>query len=159
MGARTRIRPNRPSRPPIYGSGGGRLADGRLLITPSGLRKDELAPSDLLVVGPDGGEVVTGDRSVLVGRVASLVQDTLVLRMPDRADAAQPDDRGGPGRGAPRGEMRRRLNAMDVEALVAHVDDQQLPPGVEVVLNGRHDGAAHRSEDHRCTSSTMPMMV
>jgi DNA segregation ATPase FtsK/SpoIIIE, S-DNA-T family len=32
--------------------------------------------------------VITGDRNVLVGRVASLVEDTLVLRMPDRADAA-----------------------------------------------------------------------
>jgi L-fuculose-phosphate aldolase len=31
-----------------------RLPDGRLLITPAGLRKDELARHDLLVVRPDG---------------------------------------------------------------------------------------------------------
>jgi DNA segregation ATPase FtsK/SpoIIIE, S-DNA-T family len=44
----------------------------------------------LLRDGPGVGlrMVVTGDRSVLVGRVASLVGDTLVLSMPDRADAA-----------------------------------------------------------------------
>ena len=32
--------------------------------------------------------VVNGDRGLLVGRIASLVEDTLVLSMPDRADAA-----------------------------------------------------------------------
>lgn len=31
-----------------------RLPDGRLLITPSGRRKDELRPDDLVVIGPDG---------------------------------------------------------------------------------------------------------
>jgi L-fuculose-phosphate aldolase len=31
-----------------------RLPDGRLLVTPSGLRKDELQPDDLVIVGLDG---------------------------------------------------------------------------------------------------------
>jgi L-fuculose-phosphate aldolase len=36
-----------------------RLADGRLLITPAGRRKDELRREDLVVVGPDG-QMVAG---------------------------------------------------------------------------------------------------
>ena len=34
-----------------------RLPDGSLLITPSGLRKDELTPADLVIVGLDGAAV------------------------------------------------------------------------------------------------------
>jgi L-fuculose-phosphate aldolase len=41
-----------------------RLPGNRLLVTPSGLRKDELAPDDLLVVGiePGGSDPATGRR-------------------------------------------------------------------------------------------------
>lgn len=43
-----------------------RLADGSLLVTPSGRRKDELEPADLVIVGPDdavepGGTQSRGD--------------------------------------------------------------------------------------------------
>lgn len=37
-----------------------RLASGRLLISPSGRRKDELGPDDLVVVEPDGRPVHAG---------------------------------------------------------------------------------------------------
>jgi S-DNA-T family DNA segregation ATPase FtsK/SpoIIIE len=70
---------------------------GRLTEAVLGLARDGL--------GVGLRMVVTGDRSVLLGRVASLVEDTLVLRMPVRADAALAGlqlrdlpDRQGPGR-------------------------------------------------------------
>lgn len=37
-----------------------RLSEGRILITPSGVRKDELAPDDLLIVGLEAGADAEG---------------------------------------------------------------------------------------------------
>jgi DNA segregation ATPase FtsK/SpoIIIE, S-DNA-T family len=84
----------------------------------------------LLRDGPGIGlrMVVTGDRSVLLGRVASLVEDALVLRMPDRTDAALAGlqlrdlpDRQGPGHAV--------LAPAGLEAQLALPGDDASGPG------------------------------
>ncbi|HEU4490999.1 MAG TPA: FtsK/SpoIIIE domain-containing protein, partial [Jiangellales bacterium] len=77
--------------------------------------------------------VLTGDRSLLVGRIASLVDETLVLRMPDRADAALAGlqlrdlpDRQGPGRAV--------LAPAGLEAQLALPGDHASGPGQVTTL-------------------------
>jgi DNA segregation ATPase FtsK/SpoIIIE, S-DNA-T family len=93
---------------------------GRLIEAVLGLLRDGLAVGLRMVV--------TGDRSVLVGRLASLVEDTLVLRMPNRADAAlvglqlrDLPDRQGPGRAV--------LAPAGLEAQLALPGDDASGPG------------------------------
>lgn len=64
-----------------------RLPGGRLLVTPSGLRKDELATEDLLVVELESGTVVPGASAVGRRPTSDLAIHRAVMRARPDVDA------------------------------------------------------------------------